>query len=36
MSINVDNKSSENVAELKYFGTRVTKQNCIHEEMRAD
>jgi hypothetical protein len=33
-SIKVTNKSSENLAELKYFGMIVTNQNYIHEDSR--
>jgi hypothetical protein len=31
--INIGNRSSENVAEFKYFGTTVTHQNLIQEEI---
>jgi hypothetical protein len=31
-SINVTNKSFEDVANLKYFGSTITDQTCIHKE----
>jgi hypothetical protein len=32
--VNIDNRSFENVAQFKYFGTRVTKQSLIQEEVK--
>jgi hypothetical protein len=34
-SIKVVNRSLESVAKLKYLGTRLTDQNCIHEEVKS-
>jgi hypothetical protein len=33
-NINTANRSFENVAQFKYFGTTVTDQNLIHEEIK--
>jgi hypothetical protein len=32
--IKIANRYFKNVAQLKYFGTTVTKQNLIHEEIK--
>jgi hypothetical protein len=31
--IKIVNRSSENVAKFKYLGTKLTDQNCMHEEI---
>jgi hypothetical protein len=32
--VNADNRSVENISQLRYLGTRVTEQNLIQEEIR--
>ena len=34
-SINIDNSSLETVEDFKYFGTTLTNQNCIQEEIKS-
>jgi hypothetical protein len=34
--IKIDNRSFENVAQLRYFGTTVTSQNLIQEEIKRE
>jgi glycerol-3-phosphate O-acyltransferase len=33
-SIKIGNRSSESVAKFKYLGSKLTDQNCIHEEIK--
>jgi hypothetical protein len=33
MDIKIGNRSFENVSQFKYFGTKVTNQNLVQEEI---
>jgi hypothetical protein len=33
-SVNIANRSFEDMAKFKYLGTRLTDQNCMHEEIK--